>query len=156
MSRWIWFLGIVAAVTLTVASRSSYAADSPGADTYQPPSVDEAMSEDSSTGQLNNWRPHGDGGYNAQQIVNDARLAHQFTNGSKLADGELMPSGVGIKKHHQLNPAIIVAIAVGGVIVLLTVVLLIWSRIVSYREMRDSPGTFQISGPPRQMGQSRK
>ena len=104
-------------------------------------SLDELLNSNSSS----SWHSGGAISYDAEQIVSDARLAQQLNDDSQTAE-VVGIAGTGGKKHH-LHPVMIGLLAFGGVLVLTAAVLLIWSRIVQYREMRDAPSPMAFNYP---------
>lgn len=144
-----WFsalTGFAFAVVLVFASHAR-CADAPSSDSYKPPSVDETLNDDSTTSQ-SNLPASGEGSFGAQQIVNDARLAHQLTTPSNPANDDLISGSSGIKKSKHSSLVMIIALAVGGFVLAVALLVFAWSRIVNYREMRDSPAAFQFTNPP--------
>lgn len=98
-------------------------------------SLDELLNKQPSS----SWRSDAPASYEARQITSEARLAEQMTDHSQSAnDAEIVGATVPTKKLH-LHPAMIGLLAFGGLLVLTAVALLVWSRIVQQREMRDAP-----------------
>ncbi|HEX3999222.1 MAG TPA: hypothetical protein VHX65_11780 [Pirellulales bacterium] len=115
---------------------------------YRTQGVDELLNTDSSATQINGWQGKDPGSFAAQQILADARLARQLAANSSPADSEnLVSNGVVGKKEHHANPLLSGLIAVGAMLVLSAVALLIWSRIVQYREMREAPTPMAFNYP---------
>lgn len=77
--------------------------------------------------------------YAARQFVSDAHMAQQLADDSKAAGFDATATGSAAGKKHHLPVIAIVSLAIGGIFVLSSLVLLVWSRIVHYREMRDTP-----------------
>ena len=108
-------------------------------------SLDELLNTDTSSSQLSGARDARS--YGAQQILVDAQLAHQLETNSADSDADLSPSRIGAKKGHHVHPVVIGLVAFGALSVLCAAVLLIWSRIVHYREMRDAPLPMAFNSP---------
>jgi hypothetical protein len=106
-------------------------------------SLDELLNSGSTSSQFDRYANN----YGAQQIVSDARLAQQLAEDSKTTDGDAPTVASSVVKKHHLPPIAIGLLAVGAILVLSAMVLLIWSRIVQHRELRDAPSPMAFNYP---------
>ena len=107
--------------------------------------VDELFHSDSASGSFDRSMK-GAIGYGARQIVGDTRLAEQLADDSNTSNFEAKTVATSAKKHH-LPTMVIGLIAIGAILILGAVVLLIWSRIVHYREMHNAPPPMAFDYP---------
>jgi hypothetical protein len=141
---WFAIFGIAIAVGLWTLPASAAPSDG----SHRTQALDELLHRDATSGQLEGWHPNTAASYNGQQIVNDARLARQLAAQDSITDEDALSGpSLATKKHHRLHPIVVGLLAVGAILVLSTVVLLIWSRIVQYREMRDAPSPMAFNYP---------
>ena len=119
----------------------------PSNSTYRSQSVAELLNTDTTSGQLSGAKTAGS--YGAQQILADAQLASQLESSAAPADSDSQLAYARLRgtKEHHLNPLLIVVAAGGAILLAFAMVLLIWSRIVHNREMRDVPAPMAFNYP---------
>jgi hypothetical protein len=137
--RWI-SSAVLAGIAIAVAccclsaSAATPSTESPGTN-----GLGELTNSNSEAARSERWKTHPEGWYAEQQIVGDAELARQLIDNAKAANDETLDGASPRVKTHHLHSATIVLLAIGGFLLFSIAVLLVWSRIVHYREMRDAP-----------------
>jgi len=127
----IGFFAVPATAAQAVAAQTfaSSAAAPAGEDVYRPQGLDDLLNANAAS----NVREGGV--FGAGQAVADAKST---ANSTHRSSDEIGLAGVGGNKSHQLKAWVIALVAVAGFLLLSAVALLIWSRIVHYREMRQA------------------